>query len=40
MRWVGEVTALAKTPKQASKDKDVELQLERLAKELVRVLKT
>ena len=39
MRWVGQVTALAKTPKQASKDKDVELQLERLAKRLVRVLK-
>ena len=39
MRWVGQVTALAKTPKQASKDKDVELRLERLAKKLVRVLK-
>jgi len=39
MRWIGQVTALAKTPKQASKDKDVELQLERLAKRLVRALK-
>ena len=39
MRWVGQVTALAKTPKQASKDKDVELQLERLAKRLVRAMK-
>jgi len=40
MRWVGQVTALAKTPKQASKDKDVELQLERLGRKLVRALKT
>ena len=40
MRWVGEVTALAKTPKQASKEKDVELQLERLSKMLVLALKT
>ena len=40
MRWVGEVTALAKTPKQASKDKDLELQLERLARDLVRAMKT
>jgi multimeric flavodoxin WrbA len=40
MRWVGEVTALAKTPKQASKDKHVEQQLERLATELVRTMKT
>jgi multimeric flavodoxin WrbA len=39
MRWVGEVTALAKTPKQASKDKDVELQLERLSKRLVRAMR-
>ncbi len=39
MRWVGEVTALAKTPKQASKDKDLELQLERLARKLVRAMK-
>ena len=39
MRWMGEVTALAKTPKQASKDKDVELRLERLARELVRALR-
>ena len=40
MRWVGEVTALAKTPKQASKDKDLELQLERLARDLVRAMKS
>jgi multimeric flavodoxin WrbA len=40
MRWVGQVTALAKLPRQVAKDKDVELQLERLARKLVRVLKT
>jgi multimeric flavodoxin WrbA len=40
MRWVGQVTALAKLPRQVAKDKDVELQLERLATELVRALKT
>ena len=40
MRWVGQVTALAKTPKQASKDKDLELQLERLGRKLVRAMKT
>jgi multimeric flavodoxin WrbA len=39
MRWIGEVTALAKLPRQASKDKDVELQLERLAKRLVRAMR-
>ena len=39
MRWRGEVTALAKTPKQASKDKDLELQLEHLASKLVRALR-
>ncbi len=40
MRWVGQVTALAKLPRQVAKDKDVELQLERLARKLVRALKT
>jgi multimeric flavodoxin WrbA len=40
MRWVGQVTALAKTPKQASKDKELELQLKRLGRKLVRALKT
>ena len=39
MRWVGQVTALAKLPRQVAKDKDVELQLERLARELVRAMK-
>jgi multimeric flavodoxin WrbA len=38
MRWVGYVTALAKTPEQVSKDKDVERRLEQLARKLIRVL--
>jgi multimeric flavodoxin WrbA len=40
MRWVGQVTALAKLPRQVAKDKDVELQLEGLARKLVRALRT
>ena len=40
MLWVGQVTALAKLPRQVAKDKDVELQLERLARKLVRAMKT
>lgn len=39
MPWVGQVTALARTPKQASKDKDLEKRLERLASKLVKDLK-
>ena len=39
MRWVGHVTALAKTPRQVSKDKDVERRLKRLWKKLNTVLK-
>ena len=39
MRWVGQVTALAKLPRQVAKDKDAGLQLERLARKLVRSLK-
>jgi len=39
MRWVSHVTALAKLPRQVAKDKDVELQLERLGRKLVRALK-
>src|SRR5512136_2747753 len=39
MHWVGQVTALAKLPRQVAKDKDLELHLERLARKLVRVLK-
>ena len=39
MRWVGQVTALAKTPRQASKDKAVEKLLEKLASRLVAALK-
>jgi multimeric flavodoxin WrbA len=35
MRWVGSVTALAKTPKQASRDRALEKRLERLAGKLV-----
>ena len=38
MRWVGSVTALAKTPKQASKDKTVESRLNLLAGKLIDVL--
>ena len=39
MQWVGQVTALAKTPKQASKDKELEKRIERLASKLVNALK-
>jgi multimeric flavodoxin WrbA len=39
MPWVGQVTALAKTPKQASKDKELGKRLERLASKLVNALK-
>ncbi len=38
MRWVGHVTALAKTPKQVSKDRDVERRLERLGGKLLGML--
>jgi multimeric flavodoxin WrbA len=38
MRWVGQVTALAKLPREVARDKDVELQLERLGRKLVRAL--
>jgi len=40
MRWVGQVTALAKLPRQVAKNKDVELRLKRLSLKLVRALKT
>jgi multimeric flavodoxin WrbA len=39
MQWVGQVTALAKTPKQASKDKELEKRLEKLASKMVNALK-
>lgn len=39
MRWVGHVTALAKLPRQVAKDKDVELQLERVGRRLVRAMR-
>ena len=39
MRWVGEVTALAKTPEQISKDIDVERRLERLGRRLFLTLR-
>ena len=35
MRWVGSVTTLAKTPKEASSNKGLELRLKRLARKLV-----
>ena len=38
MEWVGQVTALAKTPKQVSEDKDTERRIQRLARRLARVL--
>jgi multimeric flavodoxin WrbA len=39
MRWVGQVTALAKTPEQVSQDRDVKRRLEQLGKRLISVLK-
>ena len=39
MRWVGHVSALAKTPRQVSEDRDVERRLERLRTKLITVLK-
>ena len=39
MRWIGEVTALAKTPEQISKDMDVERRLERLGRRLFLTLR-
>ena len=39
MRWVGQVTALAKLPKEAARDPELEPRLERLAGRLVRALK-
>ena len=38
MRWVGHVTALAKTPEQVSSDSGVQRRLQRLANKLVGVL--
>jgi multimeric flavodoxin WrbA len=38
MRWVGHVAALAKTPGQVSKDKDVERRLELLGGEFIDVI--
>ncbi len=39
MRWVGHVTALAKTPERASKDKNVGRRLELLGRKLVHALR-
>jgi len=39
MQWVGHVTALASTPKQASKDRDIEKRIERLGHKLVKALR-
>jgi len=39
MQWVGHVTALGKTPRQVSKNKDIERQLEQLARKLIATLK-
>jgi multimeric flavodoxin WrbA len=38
MRWVGSVTALAKNPRQVSKDRGVEKRLKRLASKLISTL--
>ena len=38
MRWVGHVTAFAKTPRQISKDKDIERRLGLLANKLAHVI--
>jgi len=38
MRWVGQVTALGKTPKQVSRDKNVDRSLKRLARKFVEAL--
>ncbi|HEY49647.1 MAG TPA: flavodoxin family protein [Dehalococcoidia bacterium] len=40
MRWVGHVTALAKTPKQVSNDRGVERRLAMLARKLIDALMT
>lgn len=39
MRWVGQVTALAKTPEQVSQYRDAERRLEQLGKKLISLLK-
>jgi len=39
MRWTGQVTALAKTPRQASKDTELANRIEKLASKLVNALK-
>ena len=36
MRWIGEVTALARDPRQVSKEKDIEPKLKKLAEKLIR----
>lgn len=38
MRWIGYVTALARTPQRVSKDMDAGRQLEQLARKLVRAM--
>ena len=38
MRWVGEVSALARDPRQVSKQKDIEPRLKKLAEKLVRTM--
>ena len=40
MRWVGHVTALAKTPKQVSKDRGVDIRLNILSRKFIDVLMT
>lgn len=38
MQWTGSVTALAKTPKQVSKDKDIDTRIKRLAGRFAKAL--
>lgn len=40
LQWVGHITALAKTPVQVAKQRDIEKRLDRLAKKLVGSLKS
>jgi multimeric flavodoxin WrbA len=38
MRWIGDVTALARDPRQVSKEKDIEPRLKKLAEKLIRTM--
>ncbi len=38
MRWVGDVTALARDPRQVSKEKDIEPRLKKLSEKLIKTI--